>query len=105
MEPPSDVVKEWERKAAKNAEQNVQKKSKNNVLKFSTKEKWDLSGSILDCLLKYADQLTKEELEEIIKGIEEGLSDRQIKEYFSLQDAEKMSQFRRLFRSVNRRNI
>ena len=105
MEPPSDVVKEWERKAAKNAEQNVQKKSKNNVLKFSTKEKWDLSGSILDCLLKYADQLTKEELEEIIKGIEEGLSDQQIKEYFSLHDVNKMSQFRRMFRSVNRKNI
>ena len=70
MKPPSDVVKERERKSINNA-----------------------------------DQLTKEELEEIIKGIEEGLSDQQIKEYFSLQDAEKMSQFRRLFRSVNRRNI
>ena len=50
MEPPPDVVKERERKAAKNAEQNGQKKSKNTVLNFSTKEKWDLSGSILDCL-------------------------------------------------------
>ena len=105
MEPPSDVVKERERKTAKNAKQNGQKKSKNNVLKFSTKEKWDLSGSILDCLLRYADRLSEEELEEIIGGIEDGLSDQQIKEYFSLQDVEKMSQFRRMFRSVNRRNI
>ena len=105
MEPPPDLVKEREQKSINNANRSEQKKSRNTVLKFSTKEKWDLSGSILDCLLKYADQLTKEELEEIIKGIEEGLSDQQIKEYFSLQDAEKMSQFRRMFRSVNRRNI
>ena len=49
--------------------------------------------------------LSEEELEEIIGGIEDGLSDQQIKEYFLLQDAEKMSQFRRMFRSVNRRNI
>ena len=105
MEPPSDVVKERERKTAKNAKQNGQKKSKNNVLKFSTKEKWDLSGSILDCLLRYANRLSEEELEEIIGGIEDGLSDQQIKEYFSLHDVNKMSQFRRMFRSVNRKNI
>ena len=68
MEPPSDVVKERERKSINNA-----------------------------------DQLTKEELEEIIKGIEEGLSDQQIKEYFSLHDVDKMSQFQRMFRSMKRR--
>ena len=105
MEAPPDVVKERERKSINNANRSEQKKSRNTVLKFSTKEKWDLSGSILDCLLRYADRLSEEELEEIIGGIEDGLSDQQIKEYFSLQDVEKMSQFRRMFRSVNRRNI
>lgn len=103
MEPPLDVIQERERKFIKNENQNGKKKSKINVLKFSTKKKWELSGSIMDCLFRYADQLTKEELEEIIKGIEEGLSNQQIKEYFSLHDVDKMSQFRRMFRSMNRR--
>lgn len=30
---------------------------------------WDLSGSILDCLLRYVDLLSPEEIEEIIGGM------------------------------------
>ena len=105
LELPSDVRMEQERSIQQNGEKSGKKKNRDAVLKFSTKEKWDLSGSIQDCLLRYADRLSEGELEEIIGGIEDGLSDQQIKEYFSLQDAEKMSQFRRMFRSVNRRNI
>ena len=53
-------------------------------------------------LLRYSDQLSEDELEEIIGGIEDGLSEQQIKEYFALQDAGKMNQYRRMFRSVNK---
>lgn len=56
---------------------------------------WDLSGSILDCLLRYADLLSPEEIEEIIGGMEDGISSQDIKTYFALHDAIKMRQYRR----------
>ena len=102
LEPPSDVRIEQERAIQQDGEERGKKKNRDAVLKFSTKEKWDLSGSILDCLLRYSDQLSEDELEEIIGGIEDGLSEQQIKEYFALQDAGKMNQYRRMFRSVNK---
>ena len=92
LEPPSDVRIEQEKSIQQNGGENGKKKNRDAVLKFSTKEKWDLSGNILDCLLRYSDQLSEDELEEIIGGIEDGLSDQQIKEYFALQDAGKMNQ-------------
>ena len=103
LEPPSDVRIEQEKSIQQNGGENGKKKNRDAVLKFSTKEKWDLSGNILDCLLRYSDQLSEDELEEIIGGIEDGLSDQQIKEYFALQDAGKMNQYRRMFRGMNRK--
>ena len=58
---------------------------------------WDLSGSVLDCLIRYADDLKAEEIEEIIAGMEGGLSSEEIKMYFALHDAVKMQQYRRAF--------
>ena len=73
-----------------------------SVPKFGTPhEKWNLSGSIYDCLKRYADQLSDQQIDEIITGMEQGLSDRQIKAYFYLS-AEKMSQYRRAFAFENR---
>lgn len=65
------------------------------------KENWDLSGTIYDCLKRYAEQLSDEELEEIILGLENGLEDRQIKEYMVLP-VHKMQQYRRLFMAANK---
>lgn len=56
---------------------------------------WDLSGSVVDCLLRYAEQLSPEEIEEIIGGMENGLSDKEIKKYFALRDVEKMRQYKK----------
>ena len=39
---------------------------------------------------------TQEEQEEIIKGIEDGLTDQEIKRYFALYGADKMQQYRRV---------
>ncbi len=38
----------------------------------------------------------QEEQEEIIKGIEDGLTDQEIKRYFALYGADKMQQYRRV---------
>ncbi|MCP1102000.1 type IV secretion system protein VirD4 [Aequitasia blattaphilus] len=57
---------------------------------------WDLSGTIYDCLKRYANNLSEEQIEQIVSGLESGLTDRQIKEYFIL-DAIKMEQFKRAF--------
>ena len=57
---------------------------------------WDLSGDIIDCFRRYSSELSPEEQEEIIKGIEEGLTDQDVKRYFTLVGAEKMRQYRRV---------
>ena len=59
-------------------------------------KKWNLSGSIQDCIRRYADQLDDAQMNEILAGLEAGLTERQIKSYFSLP-AEKMCQFRRAY--------
>lgn len=58
--------------------------------------KWDLSGSIYDCMKRYADYLDQDQIDEVIEGLEAGLSEKQIKSYWGLP-AEKMSQYRRAY--------
>lgn len=60
------------------------------------RENWDLAGDIIDCFQRYSSKLLLEEQEEIIKGIEDGLADEEIKRYFILYGAEKMRQYRRV---------
>lgn len=84
MEPPEDVYPLLE-------EEDYEREIEEEKL-------WDLSGSVVDCLLRYAEQLSPEEIEEIIGGMEDGLSDKEIKAYFALQDVEKMRQYRRVNR-------
>lgn len=60
------------------------------------REKWNLSGDIIDCFQRYSSELSVEEQEEIIKGIEEGLTDQEVKRYFILYGADKMRQYRRV---------
>ena len=60
------------------------------------REQWDLSGDIIDCFRRYSSELSPEEQEEIIKGIEEGMTDQDVKRYFTLVGAEKMRQYRRV---------
>lgn len=61
MEPPEDVYPLLE---------------KEDYGRESEEEKpWDLSGNVVDCLLRYAEQLSPEE---IIGGMEDGLSDKEI---------------------------
>ena len=59
-------------------------------------EQWNLSGSIYECILRYAKQLTEEQLNEILLGMEHGLSEKQVKTYFTLP-VEKMRQYRRTY--------
>lgn len=57
-----------------------------------TEEKWreqriketknqDLSGSIFDCINRYSAELTEEQLDEIIMGLAQGLSEKEVKSY------------------------
>lgn len=70
------------------------------VPKFGTKDTWELAGSALDCLKRYSEALTEEEIEEILLGMEAGLTDKQIKSYFCLP-VEKMRQYRRIYQLEN----
>ena len=69
------------------------------------RKKWDLSGDIIDCFQRYSGKLSAEEQEEIIKGIEEGLTDQEVKRYFILYGADKMRQYRRVLTARKNRNI
>lgn len=66
---------------------------------------WDLSGTVMDCLKRYAHLLTPDEQAEIVSGLEDGLSEGQIKKYFTLGDAAKMEQYRRAYAFANGRRL
>lgn len=69
---------------------------KKNEEHIKTVEKWDLSGSVYDCIKRYAEVLDSEQMNEILLGLEDGLTEKQVKSYFYLS-AEKMSQYRRAY--------
>lgn len=60
------------------------------------KVKWNMSGSIIECLKRHAKDLTEGQINQILMGIEDGLTDRQIKAYFSLPEREQ-EYFRRAY--------
>lgn len=56
-----------------------------NVPNFGTqKEEWNLSGTIEQCIIRYASKLDGDQMNEILLGLEEGLTDDQVKSYFKL---------------------
>lgn len=59
-------------------------------------EEWDLTGTIGECILRYAGYLDEEQIGEILAGMEDGLTDREIKSYFTYP-AEKMNKYRRAY--------
>lgn len=63
----------------------------------------DLSGNIFDWINRFWAELSAEAQEEILLGLEDGLTDDQIKSYFFLQPAQ-MRIERRLYSISNRRN-
>lgn len=75
------------------------------VPKFGTNKKntdtkqdeWNLSGSIEQCIIRYASRLNGEQINQILLGLEQGLTDEQVKSYFTLP-ADKMKQQRNMFR-------
>ena len=94
-------------KAEKNNEEQQEEELPEDVRLFSNQDnvpdsgtevqmQWDLSGSVLQCIKRYALQLSDAQLNEIVEGLEAGLSEKQIKSYFFLP-AEKMNQYRRAY--------
>lgn len=65
-----------------------------NKSKFQVKEEWNLSGTIEQCIIRYASKLDGDQMNEILLGLEEGLTDEQVKSYFKLA-ADQMKQYRR----------
>lgn len=98
-ETPQPSLRELEKmvqeiKVSKINEEEEEKKREEDTVE--DREKWDLSGDIIDCFQRYSGKLSAEEQEEIIKGIEEGLTDQEVKRYFILYGADKMRQYRRV---------
>lgn len=71
-----------------------------NVPNFGTqKEEWNLSGTIEQCIIRYASKLDGDQMNEILLGLEEGLTDEQVKSYFKLP-ADQMKQHRLAIMSI-----
>ena len=88
--------------------QGLEKAGKTNVPNFSTQnqetntakeEEWDLSGTIEQCIIRYASKLDGNQINEILLGLEEGLTDEQVKSYFKLP-ADEMKQQRLVIMSI-----
>lgn len=77
-------------------ERETKKAGQENKAEMENPTLWDLSGSIQDCLKRYAEYLNAAQIDEILKGMEAGLTDKQVKTYFRFP-AEKMSQYRRAY--------
>ena len=58
---------------------------------------WDLSGSLVECLKRYARSFSNEKREFLLQCLEEGLSERQIKRLIPLRTMEEMKLYRRIF--------
>lgn len=70
------------------------------IRKLENPEKWDLSGSVNQCILRYAARLNEDQINEILLGLENGLTEKQVKTYFILP-ADKMKQYRRAYEFAN----
>lgn len=100
-ETPQPSLRELEKMVKKiqvseNSEDDENKGDEKKEDTVQDRKKWDLSGDIMDCFQRYSSELSQEEQEEIIKGIEDGLTDQEIKRYFALYGADKMQQYRRV---------
>ncbi|MBR0341628.1 MAG: type IV secretory system conjugative DNA transfer family protein [Oscillospiraceae bacterium] len=73
------------------------KKAEESSEKPKEEEAWDLSGSLTDCLTRYAGKLPEEKLKVILKSMGEGLSEDQIKRLFLLKDPEEMEMYRSIY--------
>jgi type IV secretion system protein VirD4 len=58
---------------------------------------WDLSGSLVECLKRYAGSLSNEKREFLLQCLEEGLNERQIKRLLPLRTMEEMKLYQRIF--------
>ena len=85
MELPDDVATE------------IGKEKWNKDPELDESDNWDLSGTISDCIKRYAHRLSEEEINVILQGLENSLTDQQIKHLFQLHDPEKMERYRKIY--------
>lgn len=80
----------------------LSKEKKSNVPNFGTnkekvdgeKNEWDLSGTIKECIVRHISRLDGKQVDEILLGLEQGLTDEQVKSYFKLP-VDEMKKYRR----------
>ena len=94
MKEPDDVKKD------KNTEEAIQ--GTKNYDGITPRMKWNLKGSFSECILRYGEKLTPEEMEILSQCLKDGLSDRQMKKILILPDACAMENYRKIFLSANR---
>ena len=68
------------------------------LLKFLVVTSFHFTGN--QCILRYAARLNEDQINEILLGLENGLTEKQVKTYFILP-ADKMKQYRRAYEFAN----
>ena len=63
-------------------------------------DEMDLSGTVFDCLKRYARQLPEKKLKIILQCMEEGLTEVQIKRLFTIKDEKTVEMYRRIYLSA-----
>ena len=73
----------------------------NNAPKNETKDKakdnLDLSGSVLDCIKRYADKLSDKEIDIILECMQNHVDEKLIKKLFTLRNEKEMDVYKKLF--------
>lgn len=62
-----------------------------------SRDNWNLQGTVLECIHKYAEYLTHEEMDIILQCMQIGLSERQIKHIMKLSDPENMKKYQKIY--------
>ena len=83
MEEPEDVSREDN--SARDGEKN------------EIKDNLDLSGSVLDCIKRYADRLSDKEIEIILECMQNSIDDRLVKKLFTLRNVTEMETYKKLY--------
>ena len=93
IEPPEDV---------KGIEENVSKSPDPDNSVKTEKNIRNISGSIYDCLKRYADQMSEREIDIILQSMKEGLPERRIKILFSMGDETEMERYLKVYRTTHK---
>ena len=97
LEELSQMVKDSKKKDISSMHEPVDVRKAEDLHPVPASMHWDLSGSLIECLKKYANRFSKEKRDFLLQCLEEGLNERQVKRMLPLKTMDEMKLYRRIF--------